>query len=126
MTAKRFRVHEWVKYNYSEIGEYTDENHTDNPLRNDEVVELLNELYEENQYLKSLKWNQDCINEISIGIQQRQSLEEENEQLKQTIAETEKMVQSTYDELTKLRCLKRNLGRIKSQWDSIMEEIQYD
>ena len=92
----------------------------------DKLLELLNELSEENQYLKSLKWNQDCINEISIGIQQRQSLEEENEQLKQTIAETEKMVQSTYDELTKLRCLKRNLGRIKSQWDSIMEEIQYD
>lgn len=54
MTAKRFRVHEWVKYNYSEIGEYIDENHTDNPLRNDEVVELLNELHEENKELKSL------------------------------------------------------------------------
>ena len=44
MTEKRFRVHELSKYNYSEIGEYTDENHTDKPLRNDEVVELLNEL----------------------------------------------------------------------------------
>ena len=53
-------------------------------------------------------------------------LAEENEQLKQAIAETEKMVQSTYDELTKLRCIKKNLGRIKSQWDWIMEAIQYD
>ena len=52
MTEKRFRVNDLVKYNYSEIGEYIDENHTDRPLRNDEVVELLNELYEENKQLK--------------------------------------------------------------------------
>ena len=58
MTEKRFRVHEWVKYSYSEIGEYIDENHTDKPLRNDEVVELLNELSEENKRLRR------CINEI--------------------------------------------------------------
>jgi DNA-binding transcriptional MerR regulator len=51
MTAKRFRVNDLVKYNYSEIGEYIDENHTDRPLRNDELVELLNELHEENQRL---------------------------------------------------------------------------
>lgn len=46
------------------------------------IVKLLNELHEQNQYLKSLKWNQDCINEISISIQQRQLLEKENEQLR--------------------------------------------
>lgn len=56
-----------------------------NMLTQFEVVDLLNELAEENQYLKSLKWNQDCINEISISIQQRQLLEEENEQLKKEI-----------------------------------------
>ena len=39
----RFRVDDLVKYNYSEIGEYIDENHTDRPLRNDEVCDLLNE-----------------------------------------------------------------------------------
>ena len=55
MTAKRFRVNDLVKYNYSEIGEYTDENHTDRPLRNDILVELLNELHEENLKLKSEK-----------------------------------------------------------------------
>ena len=33
---------------------------------------------------------------------------------------------STYDELTKLRCIKKNLGKIKAQWDWIMEAIQYD
>mgnify|MGYP006908847070 CR=1 FL=1 len=53
-------------------------------------------------------------------------LNDENEQLKQVIAENEKILQSTYDELTKLRCIKKNLGRIKSQWDWIMEAIQYD
>lgn len=40
---KRFRVNDLVKYDYSEIGEYVDENHTDRPLRNDEVCDLLNE-----------------------------------------------------------------------------------
>ena len=52
MTEKRFRVNDLVKYNYSEIGEYIDENHTDRPLRNDEICKLLNELYEENEQLR--------------------------------------------------------------------------
>ena len=39
----KYRVHDFVKFNYSEIGEYIDENHTDKPLRNDELVDLLNE-----------------------------------------------------------------------------------
>ena len=51
---------------------------------------------------------------------------EENEKLKQTIAETEKMIQSTYDELTKLRCFRKNILRIKHSWDYLMEAIQYD
>ena len=53
-------------------------------------------------------------------------LHEENIKLKKVIEENEKLIQSTYDELTKLRCIKENLGRIKSQWDWIMEAIQYD
>lgn len=44
MTEKKYRVHDWVKFQYSEIGEYIDENHTDRPLRNDIIVDLLNEL----------------------------------------------------------------------------------
>lgn len=39
---KKYRVNKLVKYNYSEIGEYIDEHHTDRPLRNDEVIDLLN------------------------------------------------------------------------------------
>jgi len=53
-------------------------------------------------------------------------LHEENIRLKKVIEEDEKLIQSTYDELTKLRHIKKNLGRIKSQWDYIMEAIQYD
>ena len=38
----KYRVHNLVKFDYSERGEYVDENHTDKPLRNDEIVDLLN------------------------------------------------------------------------------------
>lgn len=42
MDKKLFRVCDLVKFDYSEIGKYVDENHTDTPLRNDEVCEILN------------------------------------------------------------------------------------
>lgn len=54
----------------------------------------LNELNNENQYLKSLKWNQDCINEISISMQQRQLLEKENEQLKKENKELQDTIET--------------------------------
>ena len=38
----KYRVHHWVEYDYSEIKEYVDEWHTDKPLRNDELVKILN------------------------------------------------------------------------------------
>ena len=53
-------------------------------------------------------------------------LSDENEQLKKVIAENEKLIQSTYDELTKLRCFKKNILRIKHSWDYLMEAIKYD
>ena len=52
MTEKKYRVHDLVKFQYSEIGEYIGENYTDRPLRNDKIVDLLNELTEENEQLK--------------------------------------------------------------------------
>lgn len=58
MSEKRFRVNDLVKYDYSQIGEYIDENHTDRPLRNDEIVALLNE----QQYL--LKNQNELLDEI--------------------------------------------------------------
>lgn len=73
MSEKRFRVNDFVKYDYSEIGEYVDENHTDRPLRNDEVCKLLNELHEENQQLK---------NDCGILVQSNQEYRKENERLR--------------------------------------------
>lgn len=51
--TEKYRVHDIVKFNYSDISEYVDEYHTDTPLRNDEVVNLLNRLTKENEQLKS-------------------------------------------------------------------------
>ena len=83
MNEKRFRVNDLVKYSYSDIGEYIDENHTDRPLRNDEVCDLLNELSDENRQLKQ-----------QIEIEKKWQLEkdkyyvkikEENEQLRKEL-----------------------------------------
>ena len=54
MNEKKFRVNDLVKFNYSEVGEYVDENHTDRPLRNDEVVDLLNGYLNEIQRLNKV------------------------------------------------------------------------
>ena len=44
MTEEKYRTHELCQFDYSEIWEKSfDENHTDRPLRNDEVCDLLNE-----------------------------------------------------------------------------------
>ena len=92
MTGKRFTLEEtdW-SYRIRDNGAV---------MKIPKIVDLLNdlndeneELKSENQYLKSLKWNKDCINEISIGMQQRQLLERQNnklvkekERLKDTLA----------------------------------------
>ena len=41
MTSK-YKVKSLVKYEYSDIGEYIGEGYTDRPLRNDELVKILN------------------------------------------------------------------------------------
>jgi chromosome segregation ATPase len=100
-------------------------------LGTNDLLDELNRLSDENEQLKSK--NRGLQSELQIFKEdvthsnlQINKLADENEQLKQAIAETEKMVQSTYDELTKLRCIKKNLGRIKTQWDWMMGAIQYD
>lgn len=69
MSEKLFRTNDLVKFDYSEIGEYVDENHTDRPLRNDEVCDLLNK-------------QQATISQ----------LEEENEQLRRLLKEKEQLI----------------------------------
>ena len=67
----------------------------------------------------------DCVFDVDIT-ELLNELHEENQKLIKVIEEDEKLIQSTYDELTKLRCIKKNLERIKAQWDWIMEAVQYD
>ena len=47
----KYCVNELVKYDYSDIGEFVDETHTGRPLRNDQIVELLNN---QNKIIKEL------------------------------------------------------------------------
>ena len=51
---------------------------------------------------------------------------DENKQLHRIIIEDEKMTQSIYEELSKLRIIKKNLREIKTQWNWIMESVDYD
>lgn len=111
MTAKRFRVNELIKYNYSDIGEYIDENHTDKPLRNDEVAELLNELHEENQ---SLKFQLDeCQNHKLFS---RRELEEENGQLKKDCTALIYHNQEYRKENEQLKQYKQSVSDILRSW----------
>lgn len=90
MAAKRYRVHNWVKFNYSEIGEYIDENHTDKPLRNDEIVDLLNHLSDENEKLN------EQIYFLLMDLMRTKSykqLEKDNKRLKQAYNDAKKDVE---------------------------------
>ena len=94
--SEKFRVNDLVKFNYSEIVKYVDENHTDRPLRNDEVCDLLNKqqvqikVYEESLIRKSKKISeqQDTIEQLHLAIDDLLShtsceeIKKENEQLK--------------------------------------------
>ena len=50
----KYRVHELVKYKYSDISKYVGEEYTNEPLRNDELVDLLNS---QDQKIKELEKN---------------------------------------------------------------------
>lgn len=39
---EKYKVHECVKYKYSDIGKYIGEGYTNKALRNDELVKILN------------------------------------------------------------------------------------
>lgn len=88
-----------------------------------ETCNLLNELHEENQYLKSLKWNQDCINEISIGIQQRQILERENEYLKRKIQRERNVFMKTQERWSNEA--EHKIKELTEENEQLKEEIQF-
>lgn len=70
---EKYRVNEFVKFDYSEIGEYIDEYHTDRPLRNDELIELLNG---QDKHLNIFH------KELELAYEQYTKIEKENEELK--------------------------------------------
>lgn len=77
----KYRVHNWVKFNYSQIGEYIDENHTDKPMRNDELVDLLNKQH--NQIKELEKENEKLKIDIMGQSEEIEILSDENKRLKQ-------------------------------------------
>lgn len=124
MTGK-YRVNEIVKFNYSDIGEYIDENHTDRPLRNDEVVERLNVLNDENEQLKkSIKRQQDSNNECAKLIEEQQK---ENEKLKvriNTFIEGNKTLQARLKEVSTEN--KNSINKILQTYYDMNKEIDTD
>lgn len=101
MNEQQFRVNDLVKFNYSEITEYIDEEHTPTPLRNDEVCELLNE-------------QQDTI----------QSLKEENEQLRGCYKDCKKMLSEAIEENELLECKEGvyNVHSLRKDYEQLKEE----
>ena len=53
-------------------------------------------------------------------------LNDENKKLHKVIEENENVIQSIYEELTKLRHMKENLKKIKYQWNYLMGGVDYD
>ena len=81
--SEKYRVPELAKFHYSDIGEYIDEYHTDRPLRNDILVDLLNKQDEAINELKSLNRSRaKIIMQLTDKINQR---EKENEELRQEV-----------------------------------------
>lgn len=77
MTEKQYRTNDIVEFDYSEIWEKSNnEMYTDKPLRNDEVVKLLNKQY------KDICFHIEINNKLQEAIGE---LKQENEQLKQQL-----------------------------------------
>ena len=51
-------------------------------------------------------------------------LNDENKKLHKVIEENENVIQSIYEELTKLRHMKENLKKIKYQWNYLMGGVE--
>lgn len=115
MNEKRFRVNDLVKYDYSEIGEYIDENHTDRPIMNDEVCDLLNE-------------QQATIDQLNLAIDDLLShtscdeIKKENEKLTDELLKEMEEKASIVKELEETN--KAMYNRLKEQSEIIYQLIQ--
>ena len=88
--SEKYRVHELVRFHYSDIGEYVDEHHTDRPLRNDILVDVLNE---QDKSINELKSSNHSRTKIIIRLTDKiNQLEKENEQLKFKLESAEKVL----------------------------------
>lgn len=66
---EKYRTHEFCKFDYSNIKEYIGEGYTDNPLRNDELVQILNQQEKQIEELeKQLLYFSKLANENNMTI----------------------------------------------------------
>lgn len=125
MTEKRFRVHELVKYDYSEISEYVGEGYTDKPLRNDEIVALLNEFEDLKIQYNNLKMQRD---EFYHGARENanrvKQLKKENEELKDKNSQLQETLAFRSNQLALMERLVDDLG--SEEMVRQMEEILND
>lgn len=122
MSEKRFRVHDLVKYDYSDIGEYLDENHTDRPLRNDEVCRLLN------NYDRLEKWVESLENSNLLTNGDTYHYDRWIKQIKKYVEKTNKGFEYNEEFIIKL-CLSYTLQSLRNgedlkrfRWDMVNDE----
>ena len=82
------------------------------------LIDDAGELIDLNNH-KFIDYGDECCNLLN-------ELHDENKELYKVIEENEKIIQSIYEELTKLRHIKENLRKIKNQWNHLIESICYD
>ena len=98
-----------------------------NDMTYQEVVDLLNENEELKQENEKFQGKYDYLLWLYNGLGcDYDGLKDENKELHKVIEENEKMIQSIYEELTKLRHIKENLRKIKNQWNWLIGSIDYD
>ena len=68
----------------------------------------------------------DCYLTCEDVVDRLNELNDENKRLHKVIEENEKVIQSIYDELIKLRHIKENLRKIRNQWNWLIGSIDYD
>ena len=68
----------------------------------------------------------DCYLTCEDVVDRLNDLHDENKEFHKVIEENEKVIQSIYEELTKLRHIKENLRKIRNQWNWLMGSIDYD
>lgn len=117
----KYRVYNWVKFDYSEIGEYIGENYTDKPLRNDEIVDLLNEQGNEIQRCK-LAYAQ-LASYVDANFDEYMTQEKLNEQIKELESCNHGLAQKQKRKLTKIIELEKELNEKNERIKELETEL---